>query len=318
MAISLKQIIEGIIEDLCNDEPSKHIATKLQVASRLLDNKQFSNWVNCEFLNGYEDASNMPEERIFLATDIIGTFTNIVRTYTNAPVPILNLGNDIAISIMKITVTEPLPAIEEIISSSDSGSVNLALNMIDKIYVQKALPNCEILQVSKLVSTSHFETIARNAKSKLIDILMDFNNSIFDNELDFNVGTKKEDIQKVVTNHIYASNVNMGDGSINASNSNNIGGSNNATTINQDSKDQLTSIVDQIEILSQNIDCDRDDIAEAIVEIRQELDKSDSKPKLLKTLFNGIKGCMVNVIHTEVGQMIKDFVDKGVESINNM
>ena len=103
--------------------------------------------------------------------------------------------------------------------------------------------------------------------SRLIDFFLELNDTVLDNEIDFNVMTKKNDIERIVNNTIYAGVVNTGEGSVVISDSTVIGGKDNQVSVSSDVKQQLNAIVSQIEALAQEVDDDRTDIAEAIIAV---------------------------------------------------
>lgn len=121
--------------------------------------------------------------------------------------------------------------------------------------------------------------------------------------------TKKNDIEKVVNNTIYAGVVNTGNGSIAISDTTVIGGKDNQISISSDVRQQLNSIVGQIETLAQEIDDDRTDIADAIIEIKKELEAKSINAKPLRLAFYAIKGAISGLadsaIETLAEQAIK-------------
>ena len=126
------------------------------------------------------------------------------------------------------------------------------------------------------------------------------NMSILDNEINFNVMTKKNDIEKVVNNTIYAGVVNTGNGSIAISDTTVIGGKDNQISISSDVRQQLNSIVGQIETLAQEIDDDRTDIADAIIEIKKELEAKSINAKPLRLAFYAIKGAISGLANSAI------------------
>lgn len=315
--MNLKELIEQVIIALVNGEDLSSLTSKLQVISRMLKNKTFKEWIDLEFINGYNGNIEIPTYRKIRTRVLANYFTygmGGLLQLKNQQIPIGNLGVEIydQITIIKIDMT-----VVEIanIAKKDS-AVCLALSPWEMGRVQQLLGSAQIQNVWKETLSSTLINIIEQTKAKLIDILMELNDTIFENGINFNAMEKENEVQKTVTNYIYASNVNMGDGSIDATNSNNVGGQSNVLTVNRDYKSDLFGIVNEIESLSNDIDCDRDDIANAIIEIRQELDKPESKSTLLKTLFTGIKGCVVDVINTEAGQAIKHLVENSIEIIS--
>ena len=102
--------------------------------------------------------------------------------------------------------------------------------------------------------------------------------------------------------------------SVNINESNIIGGKDNTVTISCEAKKQLNEIITQIESITQEIDGDRTDIADAILTIREELDSKIPRPKFLETAFNGLKAVGTGI----VVEKIIPIVDKGLELISKL
>jgi hypothetical protein len=143
---------------------------------------------------------------------------------------------------------------------------------------------------------------------------MEFNETIFEDEIDFDIMAKKKDIDKIVQQTIHTGIFLSENATANISSSAIIGGTNNNIQISHTAKAELESIVNKIEQLSEEIDADREDIVVEILTIRDELNNTIQRPKIIKSAFNAIKGITIGV----AGNKITDLIDKGLEIIKNL
>lgn len=310
--MDVKKLIEEVITDLANNKPINLISTKVQVISRLLKNPQFAQWVNYEFINGYENDSELPSYRKYFATGVRASYISSRIQCTNVLVPMENIGTERYLKMMGQENRQTVSLLQQALDSTGA-DICINLSPVEKTYVQEVLGYCQISEMHMIVSRQHFLNIIDKVKSQLINMFMDFNENLFENGLEFNPTTKKEEIQSIVHNY-FAANINMGSGSIDAKESNNIGGQNNAVTISCEAKQQLNEIITQIESIMQEIDGDRTDIVDAILTMREELDSKMPRPKFLKTAFNGLKAIGTGI----VVEKIIPLVDKGLALISNL
>ena len=66
---------------------------------------------------------------------------------------------------------------------------------------------------------------------------------------------------------------------------------------------KLREIADQIEVLSVDVEADRESIAEEVAKIRIELD-GKKNPKIIRSAFNAIKGILVGVAANKITDLI--------------
>lgn len=315
--INIKELIEDVVRDLANNQPLDSVSSKVQVISRSLKNNKFKEWVDCEFTKGYPKDIPVPVYRKFF---ILGVQASYVAPYgfggavkyTNQQIPIENLGADRYREIAEVTITEPISIVQR--SIHPDRNIHLSIRPHESFYIQEILEDCQIMNMHKLVSAHQFQNIIDQTKAILIDFFIELNDTILDNEIDFNVMNKREDIERAVNNTIYAGVVHTGTGAIEIDNSNVVGGQNNTVIIPAETKQQLSEIVRQIETISQEMDDDRTDVADAIITIREELDLKMPRPKFLKTAFNGLKAIGAGVVVDKIIPL----VDRGLELISKL
>lgn len=310
--MDVKKLIEDVIIDLANNCTLESVSSKVQVISRLLQNNRFKNWVDCEFVYGYKSDKDVPEYRIMYIVGVRASYVVPVgfgglMSYKDHQIPIENLGAKKYMKIAKIHVRDTISIIQNAIKPEEN--IHLSIGPHESADIQEVLEGCQIMNMYKVVSSQQYQQIINKTKAMLVDFFIELNETVFDNEINFNVMTKKNDIEKVVNNTIYAGVVNTGNGSIAISDTTVIGGKDNQISISSDVRQQLNSIVGQIETLAQEIDDDRTDIADAIIEIKKELEAKSINAKPLRLAFYAIKGAISGLadsaIETLAEQAIK-------------
>ena len=309
--MNVKKLIEDVITALANNCPLDSVSSKVQVISRLLKNDRFRKWVDCEFVHGYKSDEETPEYRTMYIAGVRASyvapagFGSIVK-YTNQQIPIENLGAERYKKIAKIYVWDTVSIIQNAIKPNED--IHLAVGPHESADIQEVLGHCQIMNMYKVVSSQQYQRIVDKTKAILIDFFLELNDTVLDNEIDFNVMTKKNDIERVVNNTIYAGVVNTGEGSVVISDSTVIGGKDNQVSVSSDVKQQLNAIVSQIEALAQEVDDDRTDIAEAIIAVKEELKEDNILTTPLRLAFNAIKGAISGLADTGIEKLAEQAI----------
>ena len=306
--MNVKSLIEDVIIDLSNNCSLESVTSKVQVVSRLLKNEKFKEWVDCEFVNGYKSVDNTPEYRSMYIVEVRASYLQTagygnILSCENQLIPIQNLGNKIYQEIAKINLTDTISIIQN--SIKPNKNINLALGPHEVYYVQQLLENCQITKVYKVVSCQQFQRVVDKTKSLLLDFFIELNETVLNNEINFNVMEKKNEIETTINNTIYASVVNTGEGHIDVTGSTIIGGKDNHVTISSEIKQQLNSIVNEIESLIGEIEDKGGCITDAIENIRKELNDFNSTPKLLRLAFHALKGALSGCVESGVGILVE-------------
>lgn len=309
---SLKGMIESVITDLTNNEPINHYALKLQVISRSLKNETFSKWLEKE-INGYQTDDILPIYRILSsqvkANLIIDRGFNKAQ-FTDHTMPLYQLGKELAKEISTIEIKESIIAL----TSLTKGDSPLALSTTEyeRFKLSKIYQDSTILSAKKPLQRSDIELIIHKFKSSLLDIFIEFNETIFADEIDFDLMTKTKDIDKIIHQTINTGVYLSGHSTANINGSTLIGGVDNEVHINAETKNELDSIINKVEQLCQEIEADREDIAREIFSLREELDNTIQRPKIIKSALFALKGITMGV----AGNKATELIDKALKIIN--
>lgn len=202
--MNIKKLIESVIYQLANNEPVSSIVPKLQVISKLLRNEEFKIWIDNEFIYGYNDESEIPDYRNVKMSSIIASFLHHqgfgrILQYSNFEVPIINLGIENYKEIAHIPVRQTVFSIDRILTEN-KGNIHLSLTQYEKLIIQqKILQNCEISNINKVISREYFLNIISKANAKLLDMFLELNETVFENEINFNIMEKKKKYLKLYT-----------------------------------------------------------------------------------------------------------------------
>lgn len=308
--MDVKKLVEDVISHLAENDSFSVVVPKLQVIAKLLKNEKLQSWIESEFIYGYKDTLGVPDYRKISVSNVKASFLHHqgfgkIMQYTNWDVPISNLGMEHFGEFMNLNVKQTVFAIERILVEN-KGNIHLSLTAYEKLLVQKKiLDNCEISSIHKVVSRTYFLDIITTAKAKLLDLFLELNESIFNNEINFNVMEKKEKISQIV-NHTINTGVYVADCSTaNIQNSNVVGGSQNEVHLSEEFKDRVLALAEKIEELAQDVETDREDIAFEISKIKLGLQKDES-PKFIKSAFNAIKGIASSIAANEITEVINN------------
>ena len=305
--INVKKLIEEVISDLANNESICMVSNKVQIISRLLKNQIFTDWVNSEFVNGYVDISTIPKYRESTITGVYADFITPhgfgMMQYKNTEIPIANLGSTKYEQVAKVKVKDPLPIIQNALEGKKE-DIAYSLTPYEIQMIQSIMPDCQIMQIHKIVSRQFFERIIQTAKNTLIDVFMEFNDSIFNKEINFNVMNKERKIASIVNKTINTGVYVEEKGTANINDSTIFGGNFKSVTFNMKAREELKIITDKIEELAHDIEFDREDLVAEVVKIKMELDSQYQQPKVIKSAFNAIKGIAIGVAANRVTTLV--------------
>lgn len=310
----IKALIESVIADLANNEPINHYALKLQMISRYLKNETFSQWLTKE-IDGYENEDTVPIYRILTthvkANFIIDRGFNQVQI-SNHNMPLYSLGEKISKEISTIAIKDSIIVLTKLLEGD--GPLAFTTTDYERIKLGQVYENCTILSAHKPIQKSDFELILHKFKSSLLDIFMEFNETIFKDEIDFDIMTKEKYIDKIVQQTINTGVYISENASANINNSMVVAGTGNKVQLNATTKSEFEVVLNKIEQLCQDIEADREDIASEILVLRDELSNTIQSPKIIKSALNALKGITIGV----AGNKITDLIDNGLEIIRNL
>lgn len=298
--MDLKKTIEGIIEDLVND--NKNISTiflKLQVIVHILKNENLKNWVEYE-LHGYPDKRTLPEYRIIPGV-VYGDmeqhrgFQGSYRI-SDFILPTSHIDDDDLLDILRtFRCKDSISKIEEI-ANNDEQEINVTLPDFCIPYLQRGLEtNCYLNQISQHIQKFDLKNIVNQVKSSLLQFLLEINDEL-NLDIEFTAMENKEKIEKAINNTIYAGVVATGENAtINANESNIVGGQNNSLTINETVKKEIEDLVAQIAEISDTFSEEKEEVLNELARITTQLKKSTPKIDIISSSFQTIYSILTGV-----------------------
>ena len=312
-AMNIKKLIEEVITDLGNNRSLDDIASKVQIIARLLKNDDFQDWVSKEFLDGYRSDEKLPEYRISSAAGIKATYMVPqglgALHVSNAEIPMMNLGREKYDEVMKVRLLDAIPAIQKYAENVEH--LSMSLSSYEKCLVQQVLGEAQIMNCHKELSPSSFLVPIEKVRAKLIDMFIDFDESLFDNTIDFNAINQKTEISRIVNNYISNSGIyNAGTGSV-AVNDSIVAQGENISVVNDGVKTVL-DLLYKVEDLCSQTQADKTEIQETLNQMREELKSPQPRKGLLKMGFNALLGLGKAAALTGVEEIVKE----GVQALN--
>lgn len=302
--MNTKRVLEELIIDITSNVDVSMFTDKLQVFSRLLGNEKFTNWINHEFVYGYNEDELIPSYRQIRAVNLIASYSMGNMIITRVPIPVINKGIDVYERTMLLDLRDTIKVISQAIELSN-GNITYSVLPNTQCLIQQIIGHALITESYFEFSKQSFQKVIETSKALLIDMLMDLNEKLFNGELDFESMDKQE--KQLIVNNIYAANVHMGSGNIEANNSNNIGGNNNNCQITPDLKSEIQDVIERIERIEVDDKADKNDIAKEIFIIQEELKKQKSSPAVIKRALQLLKS---------VGRVAQEkLIEMGIDQI---
>jgi len=312
--LSVKGMIESILIDLADNRPVDSYALKIQMVSKMLKNINLSSWIDKE-LNGYKNIEDLPEYRI-VRTRVIA---NLIidhgfksATLKNHEMPLYHLGVESAKKMCTLYLRDSIIVLNNFTKNeANEGEIIYPITEYERYQLNRIYENSNILGAYKPISIAIVEIIIHKFKSTLLDIFMELNDTIFNDEIDFDIMAKRNEIEKIVNQTINAGIVNMGNGSINANESTNIGGQNNTVVINNEVKCEIEKVVAQIKEIAQSFEDEKDEVLNELARIITQLDKPTPKISIITSALQTINGILMGV----AGNMATPVVVEGIKHV---
>lgn len=304
--VKTKGLIEGIIEDLSNNIAITNVFNKVQILASYLSNEAFSLWVKNERM-GYNDVHQLPSYRKtkveILVDGISGGYS-----LTKFPIPNGALGNDEIENIMRTYYCYDKISNLEPFKNNSEGANIIVLPAMAYSRIRKIFPMGDVHVAYHRVPNLFFSGVVDAVNSKLLDFLLEINKEM-EIDADFNAINKKQYIDMIANQTINAGVVNMGSGNVSISDSQVMGGRNNAMTIPSEIKEKIQGIIDEIEKLKVEDDADKNDIAEEIYIIKTELLKESPSKRIIRRSLRALK---------TIGSVVQEkLIEQGIDQLLN-
>lgn len=302
--MNVKTLIEEVLIDLGNNKSLTEVSSKIQIIVRLLGDDDLKEWYQAEFVSGYKD-QDLPEYRISQAADIKADYLCPqgfgMWKVSGQSVPVANLGSEKYGEIMTVRMTDTISSIIEYAKHPDH--IAMSLSPYERRLVQQVLGYAQIQSVHKELSPSTFQTIIDSVQGKIIEMFMDIDEKVFNGGLDIKSDRGMKEIHQVITNNITAGIYQSGNGVIEASCSTIAAQIDNA--LSHEVTEQLRQLVDNIESVAKDTDEELGEIAQDIVDIRDELNSRNLNIDFLKKSFKALSWGASVSCRTAIEELVK-------------
>lgn len=170
------KLISDIINELVDSEKSiSSPLLKTKVLASRLQNHELLSWVNNE-LGNYTDSMNLPEYRKF-GCHLIGVHINGNTKYTNQPVLVGGLGEEIEKILTTMEFFQSISTLENMLTKNGSGTLELALsaettNIIQNNIRRMGNPYYQLLSAKKVIGISVVSEMLSTIRNKLLDFML--------------------------------------------------------------------------------------------------------------------------------------------------
>ena len=301
--VNIKRMMESVINDLSNNETIQTYALKIKFIANHLKNEKFTRWVNNE-LEGYRNVDELPSYRL-LNTQIIADLLidNGIKVLTlkNSEMPLANLGDkELIKKLSTIPLRESVISLASMLLSKQS--LGYTVTEYERYHLSNIYENSTILSAHKRLTSLDCENVIFKFKARLLEMFMEFNDTIFNDELDFDIMNKKKEVDRIVSHTINAG-VYMENSSAKIDNTQITVGDNNTISISSHDKEMLNKILGEIEKINESTGVNNQEIKDEILNIRNEIEQKNQKPKLVKSSLNAIKGIAYSIAANQILQL---------------
>lgn len=199
-------MIKELINDLAFDRITLNQGlTRAKIISSKIGDSNFSNWIRSE-LNGYSSDETLPDYRV-TQCDLKATINDfgVLRVI---PINASALNEKIGGNVYTIHLRLDIDSLETAIRESDSDEI--IFKMPHKLVQNlSAMTRTQLIDAGKEVQKSQLRYIISQTKQRLIDTLIQLNETFPDFENNFITSPEnQEKVQNIINNHIYGENVN--------------------------------------------------------------------------------------------------------------
>lgn len=284
MYMDIKQLIESVIHDLSSNVSIDNIMLKTQTIAYYLKDKDFKQWVICEQM-GYTSNDVLPDYRK-VCCQVRIDFQQGLRIISNFEYPLGLVDDRFRDLLFVMTFYESLSEIEQMGKDCETLSKSIPAFLYKEM--NKAIYG-DIHGARQCTSATTAMSIVAKVKSRLLDFFMQLDDKM-GMGIDFGNMENSKEVKHIMNQTIYAGILNSGSGTVNANESTTVGGKDNHVGIDDTTRKEIQSLVEQIKNIKLDLEADEKDAASYIYEIQQELDKKITMPNVIKKSLRALKG----------------------------
>lgn len=199
-------MIKELISDLAFDRITLNQGlTRAKIISSKIRDSNFSNWIKSE-LNGYSIDETLPEYRISQCD--LKASINDFGVLRVIPIDASVLDEKIGGNIYTIYLRQDIDSLESAIINADSDEIIFIMphKLVQSL---SKMTGTQIIDAGKAVQKSQLRYIVSQTKQRLIDTLINLDETFPDFENSFVTSPEnQEKVHNIINNHIYGENIN--------------------------------------------------------------------------------------------------------------
>lgn len=312
--LKTKKLIEGVIEDLINGQPLTSIFLKVQAIAFYLKNDRFSLWIKNEIEGGYQTINELPDYRKNTAE----VFANITVPYQgmwkNFRIPLDQISDkEIRETLGSVYCYDSIYEIEELAKSENKGNLRSYLPGSAYPTIESILQYGNVQSAWQIISPVTFVTIIESVKSKLVQFFLEMDGQ-FDDEINFDIMTKKKELDKLVDQFINQGIVATNNAQISITGSTVVAGEKNKI-INKDLQN-ISSLYSQVQEILKTLSHkdDLEDIQLQLDIVNAQLQRKEPKFNILQTAFTTIRDILIGVAGNQATPIITQNISNWLSS----
>lgn len=288
--LNKKEVADRLANSLITGEGIASIMLKAQMLASLLENEEFSNWVRYE-QNGYSDGVIVPEYRRVGCSVKAHLSLPFGGMWKNMSVPPDLIDNEhINKRMFTVALGDSVSSLEAFSANSD-GSDSLVVELPAYVfpYIDRVFdgPDHSVIKAWQTFPRQAVKGIIEKIKSKLLNFILQLDKSL-NLDIDFTLEDKSK-ISQIMNTTINANIVHTGNGNLTANSCNSIVGDNSQIVMSDNSKAEITELINKLSAIKSQIEVDEIEFTDYLDEIKQELDKKISSPKIIRKSLRAIK-----------------------------
>lgn len=171
--------LDDLIAALSDEKESlTGILLKTKVFLHQIGKKELSSWAQHE-LNGYPDATSLPEYRL-LPSHVKANVVSIAWRYSGHPLPISHLSDEIVEKFISARIRQPIAVIEQWAAGEEGGLERQIPMELNRLLGEKLEAGVHIERAWTETPLANVKNILTQVRSRLLDFLLELRDSVGD------------------------------------------------------------------------------------------------------------------------------------------
>ena len=311
--MSKGDLLTNIKDSIISGDPLDSVLLKCQLLSHDIKLPELAEWVKHE-LNGYSTEDVIPEYRCIRIANIAAIFTNRLGISIVRDIPFgLDIPEPFNSRLYYTYLPNSVAELEDFaLKSKENPKYKLTLNLHGSFYA--VLEDCfesgdgthySIQQARQEFAGQSAIGVLTSIRSKILEFVCQLGDI---NNCDLTCFEKMDEKPTQIFNSVIYS-LNSGSGEINNSNNNVVIGNGSKITFSDTQKAQLNELWEQINNLKSQFENEANELAEYLVELKQEIDSKISCPSAIRKTLRAIKAIIVKAGDVVIENRLDEYIN---------